>query len=216
LGRAFSKDARKKLRYKTKKLNDLGPIAHRVARSAEDVDLILGAFLDHKRLRFREMGVANPFESAATQAFLHRASQAGLEEGWPALELHALSIDDRIVAVFGGAVDAVRCSGMFVSFDQRPEIARFSPGEVLLAEVVRHQCSRGRRVFDLGVGEARYKASLCPEVEPLVDVTIAVTARGRLLAATASALLRAKGTVKRTPWLWTTLGRLRTLRARAG
>jgi CelD/BcsL family acetyltransferase involved in cellulose biosynthesis len=215
LTRVLSKDARKKLRQKDKKLREFGPVAHRVARQAEDVDAILRAFLAQKRERFREMGLPNPFEDAAAQAFLRAAALAGLCEGRPAIELHALVVGDRIVATFGAAVDHVRCCGMFTAFDGGAEIARASPGELLMLEVIRFQCRQGRRVFDLGIGEARYKSSLCDEVEELVDVILPITARGRIYAAAAERLLRVKRFAKQTPWIWNAVGGLRGSRAKA-
>jgi CelD/BcsL family acetyltransferase involved in cellulose biosynthesis len=202
LQRVLSKDARKKLRQKSKKLNELGAIAHRVAGSAAEIDLVLSAFFAQKRDRFRGTGIPDPFADAAVQAFLRAGCRSGLEVGRPAIELHALTLGERVLAVFGAAVDADRCCGMFTSFDPDLEIARSSPGELLMADVIRHQCSLGRRGFDLGVGEARYKSSLCDEVEELVDVSLPVTARGRIQVAAFAGYLRLKRLVKRTPWLW--------------
>jgi CelD/BcsL family acetyltransferase involved in cellulose biosynthesis len=91
---------------------------------------------------------------------------------------------------------------MFTAFEADPDVARFSPGELLMLEVIRWQCLSGRRVFDLGVGEARYKSSLCDEVEELVDLTLAISVRGHLYAAGAAAFGRAKRVMKQTPWLW--------------
>jgi CelD/BcsL family acetyltransferase involved in cellulose biosynthesis len=173
------------------------------------VDAILSAFFAQKRERFRGTGIPNPFEDGATQRFLRAACLAGLDEGRPAVELHALAIGERVLAAFGGAVDQTRCCGMFTSFDPDPEVARSSPGELLMLDVIRHQCRQGRRVFDLGVGEARYKNSLCDEVEALVDAMLPVTARGHLYAAALAGCLRLKRTVKRTPWLWQLFTQLR-------
>lgn len=213
--RAMSKDARKKLRQKDKKLRERGAVTHLVATTPGEAERILAAFLAQKRARLRELGVANPFEAAAAQDFLRAAAGAGLAEGRPAIELHALMLDERIVATFGAAVDGMRCCGMFTAFDADPEIARASPGELLMLEVIRFQCRRGRRFFDLGVGEARYKSSLCDEVEELVDVVLPVTLRGRAYAAAATPRAAAKRLVKRTPWLWNAVGRLRSWRATA-
>jgi len=105
---------------------------------------------------------------------------------------------------------------MFTAFDADPAIARASPGELLMLEVIRVQCRRGRRVFDLGVGEARYKNSLCDEVEELVDMALPITARGRIYVAAADGLLRLKRLAKQTPWIWNGLGWLRAWRAKAG
>lgn len=209
--RVMSKDARKKIRQKDKKLRERGPVAHLVARTPEEADRILAAFLEQKRARMREIGVANPFEDPGTQAFLLAAARAGLAEGSPALELHALTLGERIVATFGAAVDDVRCCGMFTAFDAEPEIARASPGELLMLEVIRYQCRRGRRFFDLGVGEARYKSSLCDEVEELVDTVLPVTLRGRAYAAAATGFMQAKRVAKRSRWLRQATGWLQAL-----
>jgi CelD/BcsL family acetyltransferase involved in cellulose biosynthesis len=210
LARALSKDARKKLRQKEKKLRELGPVAHRVAGTPAEIEHILSAFLAQKRDRFRATGIPDPFADAAIQSFLHNACLAGLGVGPPAIELHALTMGERVLATFGAAVDATRCCGMFTSFDPDPEIARSSPGELLMLEVIRHQCAQGRRIFDLGVGEARYKSSLCDEVEELVDVSLPVTARGHLYVAAFGGFLRLKRLVKQTPWLWQGFTRLRS------
>ena len=215
LKRAFSAETRKKLRKKEKRLGQLGPVIHLLARTEAEVERILAAFHDQKRARFRELGIANPFEDAPAQAFIRAAAFAGLAEGRPAIELHALLAGERIVATFGAAIDPSRCCGMFNSFDTEAEIARSSPGELLTIAVIRACCGAGRSVFDLGVGEARYKSSVCEEAEELVDVTLPVTARGRLYAATRDALQRVKRLVKRTPWVWRLIGAARRAARRA-
>lgn len=211
IDRAFSRDARKKLRYKEKKLAETGAVCHRIARSEAEVDAFLAAFYAHKAVRFRELGIPNLFQDAAVRAFLRGAALTGLERGEPALELHALTVGERIAAVFGAVADRQRASGMVISFDGDPALARYSPGDVLLRGVIEGQCRAGRQIFDLGVGEARYKG-ICDEVEELVDTVIPLTWRGRIVAGAAVALARAKRWTKRTPWAW----RLATdLRAKA-
>src|SRR5919107_4460097 len=102
---------------------------------------------------------------------------------------------------------------MFNSFDGSADVVRSSPGELLLAQLIRHQCERGRQAFDLGIGEARYKTTLCDETEELVDVFVPVTARGHLYAVTARRLVAWKRFVKRTPWAWRIASVLRTIKA---
>jgi CelD/BcsL family acetyltransferase involved in cellulose biosynthesis len=215
LARALSKDTRKKLRRKEKALSEIGPVAYRIAASDAEADAMLDAFLRLKRERFRELGISNPFDEPETERFLRAAARAGLDPAAPALELHALAVGERFVAVFGAASDATRCSGMMIAFDPEPAIARCSPGDLLLTHVLRAQCAAGRATFDLGVGEARYKSSLCDEVETLVDVSIPVSWRGRLHAAAAAGLGGAKRRVKQTPWLWRAVLAARKLKARA-
>ncbi len=96
------------------------------------------------------MGIQDPYAPDAIKRFLELAASGEN----PAMEVHALRLAEggRILAVFGGAVNATRYSGMMTSFDADPEVGRFSPGDLLLHHLVREQTARGRLSFDLGVG----------------------------------------------------------------
>lgn len=213
--RAFSKDARKHLRQKERYLGQLGHVSDLHATDATQADEILTAFYAMRRERFRRLGIANEFDRPDVQHFLRNAALAGLERNEPALELSALRVGERIVAVFGAAVDHRQASGMIIAFDGDPAIARCSPGELLLSRVIRRHCEAGRTFFDLGVGEARYKNSVCDTTIELVDAIIPVSVRGRAAAAVGAAVVRAKRRVKQTPWLWQSITRMRALQARA-
>ncbi|MGX7706770.1 GNAT family N-acetyltransferase [Methylobacterium sp. Gmos1] len=210
LKRVMSGDARRKLRQKEKWLVAAhGPVAHRVAADEAEGDEILSAYLAQKAVRFAQGGIRDPFADPAARDFLKAAHRAG------ALELHALRTDNgRILATFVGAVDATRFSGMLTSFDPDPALARFSPGDLLLQALIRDQALRGRTALDLGVGEARYKASVCDETIGLVDAVIPVSLRGRAYGAAAGAGARLKRRIKRDPRLWALVGRLRKAVAR--
>ena len=91
-------------------------------------------------------------------------------------------------------------------------MSRFSPGDLLLQHLVRDQTARGRQGFDLGVGEARYKASICDETIELVDTVLPVTLRGRAYGLVRLGLTRAKRRIKRDPRLFAAVARLRRLR----
>lgn len=214
LKRALGKDARKKLRQKERYLAALGPVAHRVARSPAEVDRILDAYFAQKAARFRAKGLPADIERGPMRAFIRQGCLAGLEAGRPAIELHALEAGDRIAATFGIAGDDQRASGMFISFDGAAEVARCSPGDLLVARVIAMQCERGRAVFDLGVGEARYKSSFCGEVDELFTLILPVTARRRVYAGAVRSLVSVKRLVKQTPWAWRAVGALRAARAK--
>ena len=198
LARSMSPDARKKLRNKSRGLAKLGPVDLLVASNEAEVDLILDAFFEQKEKRFRQMGIADPFAGPEMRAFLRGGALARLAEGCPPVELYGLTVAGRVVAVLGGAADARRLSGMFLSFEDG-DAAKFSPGEILVTNVIRMQCGRGREVFDLGVGDARYKRSICDTAEPLVDVTVPVTLRGRLYEPLHGAAVEAKRRIKASP-----------------
>lgn len=215
--RAFSGDARKKLRAKERKLIEaVGPVNYRQAESPSQVSAILEAFCVQKAARFTEKGIANPYADAAIRDFLVQAASGGNKTSGSeqAIEIHALTAarSDRILATFIGAVDRDRFSGMCNSFDADPEISRFSPGELLLYHLIGRQAAAGRKAFDLGIGEARYKASICDQTIELVETCIPVTPKGHLYRSGAMLLGRGKRQIKQSPRLWELIERWRRLR----
>ena len=204
-----SKEAQKKLRKKAKRLEAMGPLAHRRAANSGEVDRVLDAFHEQKRARLRSLGIADAYEAAEARSFLRRLALCGLAEGAPRLELHALFVAERIVATFGALSAGDRLSGLFLSYDGDPEIARSSPGELIVHAAVREAIERGFATFDLGVGEARYKDEACEASEELFDSAFAVTPLGRVAALAFKAKQSAKRRIKQSPGLFALFRRLR-------
>ncbi len=205
----LSKDARKKLRKKEAKLASFGPVAHRVVHRLDEQEQVIDAFLTQKLARFRAQGIASDFDAPEMRTFLEKASPPS----GSGIELHALYAGEQVVAVYGGAAHAGQWSGMFSSFDGDEEIARTSPGDLLLMRVMAACCTAGLRRFDLGIGEAAYKATFCDEAIPLLDVVVPTSLRGRAYAAFARLRLTAKRKIKRDPRLLGIFKRLRAARA---
>jgi CelD/BcsL family acetyltransferase involved in cellulose biosynthesis len=209
---AFSADARKKLRAKERRLSEaLGPLAYLRAETPEERAACLAAFHAQKAARLAALGLRNPYADPALRAFLERAA-AGPD---PAIEIHALVArgGGRVLATFAGAVDGARFSGMLTAYDADPEVARSSPGDLLLQHLVRDQAARGRRSLDLGIGEARYKQNICDETIAIAQPIVPATLRGRAYALAAAGFTEAKRRVKRDPRLIALVARLRRLRA---
>jgi CelD/BcsL family acetyltransferase involved in cellulose biosynthesis len=200
--RILSGESRKKLRKKEKRLSENGTLAYSRAATSAEVAAVLDAFFAQKAMRFEGTGIDNPFADPATAGFVRRACLDGIEKGAPPIELYALRAGDKIIATFAGCADGRRFCGMFNSFDMGPDVSRWSPGDLLLIELIRMQCQRGLTTFDLGVGEARYKEMFCDSVEELVDVYVPATLKGSIYANAIAASRAAKRWVKRTPWAW--------------
>jgi len=205
----YSKSAQKKLRKKIRRLETLGPVSSSVARDDAAAREALAAFFAQKEARAKAAGVANDFSDRAAVQFLETAAHDGLAAGRAMIELRVLRCGERIVAVFGGMAHARRYCGIVTSYDQDVEIARSSPGEWLILDIVRDLHDRGFQMFDLGVGEARYKDVCCEIREPLFDAALAFTAKGRLASIGFTLARRAKRWIKRRPWAWSLAQRLR-------
>lgn len=174
--------SRRKLRQKENQLSAVGPVSYRRARTPAEIDRVLEIFLKQKGERMRELGLDNAFDAPGVKEFVAAAAhETDPDTGEPVIELYAAMAGETIVATFGGIVAHGRFSGMFNSFGG-PEFRNYSPGELLLSNVVRMGCERGFDRFDLGIGDAAYKQVFCRDAESLYDSVIPITAVGRAAA----------------------------------
>ena len=199
--RTLSSRARKHIRQKEAKLAAVAPVRHERAHDPASADRILAAMLAQRGSRFGPTA-----EDAGLRAFFLAATGTG------AVELHALTCGDEIVATFAGAAHAGRFSGMVLSFAAEDSWARYSPGELLVARIIAEKCKAGFTRFDLGIGEARYKTSFCSTKVPLVDTVLGMTMKGWLAAQALRVALAAKRRIKQSPRLWAAARRLTALR----
>ena len=198
LRRSMSKHARKKMTTKRNRFAEYGPSELVQARSEAEIARVLDAFLAQKAARFAQMGVPDPFAAPAIRSFL-RQGAIGQPGRPPVIELYSLDLAGRSVATYVGAVQGKRFSGMATSFDLLSETARTSPGEILLVELIKRKCQAGLTMFDLGVGEARYKTTICDDSDELVDTFFPLTAKGRAYAQYSQAKRALKRRIKASP-----------------
>ncbi|MBN8535391.1 MAG: GNAT family N-acetyltransferase [Rhizobiales bacterium] len=207
LARLSDRDDRKKLRQKANRLAALGTIHAGWAETPEARAAAFEALFRWKAERFGAAGIDDPFATDAIRTSLAAMAETGV------LRLFTLRAGNRLVAVLAGLVGDRCFSGMLNGHEPEAEIARTSPGEQLLPHLIRALCADGFRHFDLGVGEARYKAHYCPARIALVDCAVAASAKGILAARLFLAMRAAKRTIKQSPKLMELLTRLRRLRS---
>jgi CelD/BcsL family acetyltransferase involved in cellulose biosynthesis len=210
LRRSMSKHARKKLTTKRNRFAEFGPSELVQAHSEAEVVRVLDDFLAQKAARFAQMGLPDPFAAPSIRAFL-REGALGQPGRPPAIELHSLDLAGKSVATYVGAVQGARFSGMATSFDLLSETARTSPGELLLIELIKRKCQAGFTMFDLGIGEARYKTTICDDSDELVDTFFPLTARGRAYAAYSRVKRALKRRIKASPLALKAAQRIRGL-----
>jgi len=196
--RILSTKRRRVMKSKERALSERGPLVPRLMESEENVRRALAAFLAQKAERFAAQKIANPFADPGIQAFLLAACMPQADGSPAPLRLYALFNGDEIVATRAGTVWGTHISVMFHSFDQRPEISRSSPAELLLVYMIEALTAEGFTHFDLGVGDLPYKRVYCKEVMELRDGIIPVSAKGRLFALPLKAAIWAKRRIKQS------------------
>ena len=209
----LSGDARKKLNAKLRKLGALGEVAFRTPSEISQPEEIIAAYQLQKAARFKALGIADPHDAVSELQFLRLAAQPEIQGGLRAMEWYALVCGGKIVAEFAGGSHRGRLHGMVTSFDMSPEFAVASPGDLLMQRLFGEACRQGISTLDLGIGEARYKASYCDAAEPLFDVIVPASLKGRVYARLELWRLALKRRVKQSPRLWRLVLRLRKWRA---
>jgi CelD/BcsL family acetyltransferase involved in cellulose biosynthesis len=210
VGSQLGRDSRRTLRKKENRLKQLAGYRYARASTPAEVDRYFQAFFAQKAGRLAEQGIDNSLGSPQVTSFLREACHHGLAHGHPTIELHGLETDGEVLAVFGCINDGRRFCSMFNSYTLGDN-ARQSPGLILMLHVIKDCAERGAAIFDLGVGEAHYKTHFCNEPEPLFDVFVPLSARGRLLAPALALSGRLKRATKRSPLLMRLAARLRRI-----
>src|SRR5207237_183207 len=76
--------------------------------------------------------------------------------GGRAIDIHALECDEEVIAMFAGVGDGYRFSMMFNTYTMS-ERSRYSPGLILMRNIMDHYAERGYGLLDLGIGSDDYK-----------------------------------------------------------
>ncbi len=204
----ISNSFRKRLKSKERKLQSLGGFHHRLADSDAEITGLLDWFFRTKPQRMAEQKLPNVFAEPGVEDFIRSACLAKLADGRRAIDIHALECDEEVIGLFAGVADGYRFSMMFNTYTMS-EHARYSPGLILIRNIIDHYAGSDYRALDLGIGSDDYKRLFCKTDEPIFDSFIPLTSRGKLASAAMSAIHRSKRLVKQSPTLLHLAQRLR-------
>jgi CelD/BcsL family acetyltransferase involved in cellulose biosynthesis len=204
----LSNSFRRRLRGKERKLQALTGYRCFVASADGEIGSLLDWFFRIKPLRMAEQKLPNVFAEPGVEQFIRDACMTRLAAGNRAIDIHALSCDEEIIALFAGVADGHRFSMMFNTYTLS-ENARYSPGLILMRNIIDHYAARGYGALDLGIGSDDYKRLFCKDDEAIFDSFVPLTARGAVAAVAMSAVARAKHRVKQSRTLFSLAQRLR-------
>ena len=196
----LSNSFRRRLKGKERKLQAQPGYSSFIAKDDAEVKRVLDAFFTYKPLRMAEQKLPDVFAEDGIEAFIRDACSAKLDSGDRAIALHALECDDEVIAMFAGVADGYRFSMMFNTYTLSAN-AKFSPGLILMRDIIDHYAEQGYTTLDLGIGSDDYKRLFCKNDQLTFDSFLPLTTRGTIAAVGLSSLTRAKRLVKQTPAL---------------
>jgi CelD/BcsL family acetyltransferase involved in cellulose biosynthesis len=195
-----SKSFRQRLKGKERKLQPLAGYRYHLATTDADVTRLLDWFFRIKPLRMAEQKLPDVFAEPGIEDFIRNACAAPVSGGNRVIDIHALECDEEVIAIFAGVADGHRFSMMFNTYTMSAN-SKYSPGLILMRNIIDHYAGRDYRAFDLGIGSDDYKRLFCKDDEPIFDSFIPLSPRGKLAAGVMSGLNRTKRLVKHNPAL---------------
>ncbi len=205
----ISSSFRRRLKGKERKLQAVPGYRYHVATTDADVKRMLDWFFAVKPQRMAEQKLPNVFADPGVEDFIRDTCMARLAGGGHVIDIHALECDDEVIAIFAGVADGHRFSMMFNTYTLSAS-SKYSPGLILMRDIVDDCAERGYRALDLGIGSDEYKRLFCKGDEPIFDSFIPLSLRGKLAAAAMSGVNRAKHLVKHNPALFEIAQKLRS------
>jgi CelD/BcsL family acetyltransferase involved in cellulose biosynthesis len=191
----ISNSFRRRLKGKERKLQALPGYRYYVAKSDAEIKRLLDWFFSIKPRRMAEQKLPNVFAEPGVEDFVRDACMAPLSAGDRIIDIHALECDDEVIAIFAGVADGHRFSMMFNTYTMSGS-SRYSPGLILMRNIIDNYAGRGYRALDLGIGSDDYKRLFCKSDEPIFDSFIPLSLRGRVAAGAMSSFNRVKHLVK--------------------
>jgi len=205
----ISNSFRRRLKGKERKLQALPGYRSHIASTEADITRLLDWFFRVKPLRMAEQKLPNVFADPGIEDFVRSACTTKLAEGRHAIDIHALECDEEVIAIFAGVADGYRFSMMFNTYTMSPN-SKYSPGLILMRDIIDHYAAQNYRALDLGIGSDDYKRLFCKSDEPIFDSFIALSQRGKFAASVMSGLNRTKRLVKHNPALLEMAQKLRS------
>jgi CelD/BcsL family acetyltransferase involved in cellulose biosynthesis len=205
----ISNSFRRRLKGKERKLQSLPGYRYHVANTDADITRLLDWFFRIKPLRMAEQKLPNVFTDPGIEDFIRAACTTAIKDGGHAIDIHALECDEEVIAIFAGVADGYRFSMMFNTYTMSAN-SKYSPGLILMRDIIDHYAGQNYRVLDLGIGSDDYKRLFCKDDEPIFDSFLPLSARGKLAAAAMSAVNHAKRLVKHNPALFEMAQKLRS------
>jgi CelD/BcsL family acetyltransferase involved in cellulose biosynthesis len=196
----ISNSFRRRLKGKERKLQPLPGYRYHVANSEADITRLLDWFFRIKPLRMAEQKLPDVFAEPGVEEFVRSACTRPLPNGNHVIDIHALECDEEVIAIFAGVADGHRFSMMFNTYTMSAN-SKYSPGLILMRDIIDHYAGKDYRAFDLGIGSDDYKRLFCKSDEPIFDSFIPLSQRGKLAAGVMSGLNRTKRLVKHNPAL---------------
>ena len=145
------KSVKSDLRYQKNRLNKIGNLSFNLAKKQSDIKKIVRFILMNKSMQYQRTDGWNLFDINVYKKIFIKFNLK-LKSN---LYLSYLSLNDTIIAAHSGYIYNNRCYYLFPTYDTN--FKKFSPGKILLSELVYDCKNNNLNYFDLTIGSEGYK-----------------------------------------------------------
>uniref|UniRef100_UPI0035B21F22 GNAT family N-acetyltransferase n=1 Tax=Rhodoblastus sp. TaxID=1962975 RepID=UPI0035B21F22 len=205
LGATFDafKERRSKKFFRTgdrrwRQLSRIAPVHFCICNANEALTNIISILISQKRRMYWKTGCRDLFDNPRLHRFYTSLAQNNLSTGL--IQTSSLCVGETVAAAHIGMVFRGRFYWILPSYDA-DNWARYSPGRLLMQNLIEWSISAGLKTFDLTIGDEDYKRLWADHTVPLYQFTSGLTVTGKiyLLIRTAGGRLRAFA--RQRPWL---------------
>jgi len=180
--RSWEEFAATRLSYKRdssaqrRRLAKFGQVAFTIAQTPVDRQRVLEAMMRQKSRHFIETLGVDKFDAPGCRQYYIAMVE---RFPWPGpLLICGLEVDGKILSTNWGLICNGRFVGIVMSYEGG-EWKRFSPGRLLLEDLLKWNFTNRTSIFDFGIGNESYKFAYVDETLHFYQANIAVTTIGR-------------------------------------
>ena len=190
-------ESKKKIRSDSKRqrrrLDEIGKVSFVTPESTQDKYGIIQSMITQKSRRYRETSVWDMMAVEEYRKFYQ--GLAVISSNQCKVHCAALKVGDKTVSTHVGLVDKDTFYYLMPAHEGG-EWEKYSPGRLLLLELIKRSIENNLRFFDFTVGGDDYKKIWCDTETKLFEHIQIMTLKGRLY----KYLLQVKSNLKGIPW----------------
>lgn len=156
---SFNKKEINNSKYQKRKLNNIGKLEFKIAKKKEEKKRVLNFLIKHKSYQYKKTKAWNLMKYDIYRNFFI-LSNLKLENS---NYISYLTLDDKIIASHVGFIYKNRCYYLFPTYNEIYK--KFSPGKILLMEIIEDCKNKMVNYFDFTIGNENYKKKYSNNVE---------------------------------------------------
>ncbi len=187
----IGRTSRRSLKRKLKKLKSIGEVTFGEIETHQAKEHAIGKLCEWKEKQLEELGSANIFSHGPFNNFM----KSTVQDSSSLARLFGMFIDGKPIALIHMICSPKRWFLYQTAYTSEEE-GKYSPGFMLLLNVMEEACRKGVPIFDFGWGNEPYKLRFASQSLPLHHAFLPLSLKGHFIYISKSLMGRVKKFIK--------------------